>query len=99
MERHDYQLGEERTRVRAALTLAAAGKQVALVCSGDPGIYAMASLVFEEMERAGEPGWERIAIDVLPGVSALIRFDSSRKPLFASTSPFSDASIESGSKG
>ncbi len=43
---HDYPLGEERDRVAEALRLAAEGKEVALVSSGDAGIYAMASLVF-----------------------------------------------------
>src|SRR3546814_14613163 len=41
--RHGYALGEEETRVRVALDLAAEGRDVALVCSGDPGIYAMAT--------------------------------------------------------
>ncbi len=48
--RLDFPLGEETDRVRAALDLAAAGKTVALVSSGDPGIYAMATLVFEQVE-------------------------------------------------
>ncbi len=69
--RHDYDLGEEETRVRAALDLAAAGRQVALVCSGDPGIYAMAALVFELLDRADRPEWKRVAISVAPGLSAL----------------------------
>ena len=36
---------------RVALDLAAEGRDVALVCSGDPRIYAMAALVFELLER------------------------------------------------
>ncbi len=69
--RHDYALGEEEARVRAALTLAAEGRTVALVCSGDAGIYAMATLVFELLERGGEPAWGRVAVTVTPGISAL----------------------------
>jgi len=69
--RHDYALGEEETRVRAALELAARGRDVALVCSGDPGIYAMAALVFELIERTGAPEWRRVEIAVIPGISAL----------------------------
>ena len=69
--RHDYQLGEERDRVRAALDLAASGKQVALICSGDPGIYAMATLVFELLENEKRTDWQRIGIQVMPGISAL----------------------------
>ncbi len=69
--RHGYDLGEEETRVRVALDLAAEGRDVALVCSGDPGIYAMAALVFELLERGGNAAWRRAAITVMPGVSAL----------------------------
>jgi cobalt-precorrin 5A hydrolase/precorrin-3B C17-methyltransferase len=69
--RHDYELGEEAARVRAALDLAAEGRGVALVCSGDPGIYAMAALVFELLEREDKPAWRRPAVTVVPGISAL----------------------------
>jgi cobalt-precorrin 5A hydrolase/precorrin-3B C17-methyltransferase len=69
--RHDYALGEEEARVAAALDLAAEGHAVALVSSGDPGIYAMAALVFELLERASRPDWHRIAVNVVPGISAL----------------------------
>lgn len=69
--RHDYALGEERDRVAEALNLAASGKEVALVSSGDAGIYAMASLVFELIELCGNDGWQRIETHVVPGISAL----------------------------
>ncbi|MEQ8355533.1 MAG: precorrin-3B C(17)-methyltransferase [Kiloniellaceae bacterium] len=69
--RHGYELGEEEKRVRVALDLAAEGRDVALVCSGDPGIYAMATLVFELLERGGRADWRRIGVAVMPGVSAL----------------------------
>lgn len=69
--RHDFPLGEETDRVRAALELAARGKTVALVSSGDPGIYAMATLAFELLETAGRDDWRRVAIQVCPGISAL----------------------------
>jgi cobalt-precorrin 5A hydrolase / precorrin-3B C17-methyltransferase len=69
--RHGYELGEEERRVRVALDLAAEGRDVALVCSGDPGIYAMATLVFELLERGGRPDWQRVGVTVMPGVSAL----------------------------
>jgi cobalt-precorrin 5A hydrolase/precorrin-3B C17-methyltransferase len=68
---HAYALGEESARVAAALDLAAAGRSVALVGSGDAGIYAMASLVFELVERSGNPDWARVAITGVPGVSAM----------------------------
>jgi len=69
--RHGYELGEEEMRVRIALGLASEGRAVALVCSGDAGIYAMATLVFEVIEREGNPDWARIEITGLPGVSAM----------------------------
>jgi cobalt-precorrin 5A hydrolase/precorrin-3B C17-methyltransferase len=68
---HAYALGEERDRCAEALTLAASGKRVALISSGDAGIYAMASLVFELVDTGDDPGWRRLAIDMVPGISAL----------------------------
>ena len=69
--RYAYALGEETDRVDQALALAAGGHRVALACSGDPGVYAMATLVFERLEMAAYPGWRRSEIVVLPGVSAM----------------------------
>ena len=69
--RHAFELGEEERRARHALDLAAAGARVALVSSGDAGIYAMASLVFELLEREGRGDWERLELRVIPGISAL----------------------------
>ena len=69
--RHDFPLGEEIDRVRAALEIAAKGRTVALVSSGDPGIYAMATLAFELLETGGRVDWCRVAIEVCPGISAL----------------------------
>ncbi|NKC15104.1 MAG: precorrin-3B C(17)-methyltransferase [Gammaproteobacteria bacterium] len=68
---HRYGLGEETQRVRAALALAAKGERTALVCSGDAGIYAMAALVYEQLDRAADPAWRRVDVQVIPGVSAL----------------------------
>ena len=70
-ECHPFALGEEETRARCALDLAAAGRRVALVSSGDAGIYAMAALVFELLDRTDQPAWQRIAVSVSPGISAL----------------------------
>ncbi len=67
---HRYDLGAEETRVRAALELAATGKDVALVCSGDAGIYAMAALVFEVMDVHLDDTVRRIEVVVAPGISA-----------------------------
>ena len=68
--RHTSQLAEEEARVRKALELAAEGRDVALVSSGDPGIYAMAALAFELLDRENNPGWNRLQIEVVPGISA-----------------------------
>jgi cobalt-precorrin 5A hydrolase/precorrin-3B C17-methyltransferase len=68
---HGYELGAEEQRVRIALDLAAEGRRVALVCSGDAGIYAMATLVYELIDRGGNADWARIEIRGLPGVSAM----------------------------
>ena len=67
---HAFALGEEEARVRTALQLASAGRRVALISSGDPGIYAMAALAFELIER-GDLGWRRVAVQVAPGISAM----------------------------
>jgi cobalt-precorrin 5A hydrolase/precorrin-3B C17-methyltransferase len=70
--RHDFDLGKEEDRVRHAMELAGEGKDVALVCSGDAGIYAMATLVFELLADGGlSDAASRIAIEVSPGKSAL----------------------------
>ena len=68
---HAFALGEEENRVLAALALAAAGRSVALVSSGDAGIYAMGSLVFELIERSSNADWARVEILCVPGVSAM----------------------------
>lgn len=69
--RHSTPLSEEEGRVRLALDLAAEGRRVALVSSGDAGIYALAALVFELLDREDRPAWNRLAIDVVPGITAL----------------------------
>lgn len=60
----------EMERARAALEMAAAGRRVVVVSSGDPGVFAMASAVFEALE--GAPGWQTLEIRVLPGVTAML---------------------------
>jgi cobalt-precorrin 5A hydrolase/precorrin-3B C17-methyltransferase len=69
--RHDSAIGEEEERVRLALVLAAAGRSVALVSSGDAGIYGLATLVFELIDREGRRDWSAIEIAVAPGISAM----------------------------
>ncbi len=70
-QRHGSALGAETERCRIALDLAASGRNVALVSSGDAGIYAMATLVFELIDRESIDAWKRIELAVTPGISAL----------------------------
>jgi len=73
---HDLPLGEEIGRARLALDLAASGKITALISSGDIGIYAMATLVFELLDqqlqgKENSPAWLDVDIEVVPGISAM----------------------------
>ncbi len=61
---------EEMDRARHALDLAAEGKSVALVSSGDPGIFAMAAAVMEALHDASNPAWGDVDVTIVPGVSA-----------------------------
>jgi cobalt-precorrin 5A hydrolase / precorrin-3B C17-methyltransferase len=61
----------ELDRSRLALDLAAMGKNVVVVSSGDPGIYAMASAVFEVLEREAKPEWQSVDLQIAPGISAM----------------------------
>lgn len=69
--RHETGLGAETERAERALDLAAAGRPTALVSSGDPGVYAMATLVFERLAARERARREAVAIEVVPGVSAM----------------------------
>ncbi len=75
-QRHDFPLGGEEDRCRFALERAGEGRDVALVCSGDAGIYAMGALVFELLDREKGAGGvsaaaRRVEVISAPGVSAL----------------------------
>ncbi|WP_124085067.1 precorrin-3B C(17)-methyltransferase [Pseudogemmobacter humi] len=61
----------ELDRARHALELAASGRRVVVVSSGDPGVFAMASAVFEAME-AGPADWRELDLRVLPGITAML---------------------------
>lgn len=69
--RHPSDNRVELDRARHALLLAAEGRRVAVVSSGDAGVFAMASAVFEALEH-GDPGWRALAIEVVPGISAVL---------------------------
>ncbi|MBK1986900.1 precorrin-3B C(17)-methyltransferase [Sphaerospermopsis aphanizomenoides BCCUSP55] len=68
---HESDNREEEARAKFALDLAAQGKYVVVVSSGDPGIYAMATAVFEVLDRYNKPEWQNIDIQVAPGISAM----------------------------
>ncbi|MBW0158030.1 precorrin-3B C(17)-methyltransferase [Sedimentimonas flavescens] len=60
----------ELDRARHALEMAAAGKRVVVVSSGDPGVFAMASALFEALEVA--PEFAQTDIRILPGITAML---------------------------
>jgi len=61
----------EIDRATLALELAAAGRRVVVVSSGDPGVFAMAAALFEALE-AGAEAWRALDIRVLPGITAML---------------------------
>ena len=61
----------EIDRSRHALEMASEGRNVVVVSSGDPGVFAMASAVFEAVE-AGPEEWRNLDIQVLPGITAML---------------------------
>ena len=56
---------KEQERCEMALALADTGKTVAMVCSGDPGVYGMAGLCYEL-----SPKWPEVELSVIPGITA-----------------------------
>ncbi|WP_415714292.1 precorrin-3B C(17)-methyltransferase [Maridesulfovibrio sp.] len=58
----------EVERCRKAVEASVAGRNVVMVCSGDPGIYAMAGLVMELLEA--EDLFDKISFEVVPGIPA-----------------------------
>jgi len=61
---------EEMQRARHAFELAANGRRVAVVSSGDPGVFAMAAAVLEALDEARDPRWAAVELRVEPGISA-----------------------------
>jgi precorrin-3B C17-methyltransferase len=62
---------EEIGRARAAVERARGGMKVALISSGDAGVYGMAGLVFEVLKEIGWRRGESPALRIVPGVTAL----------------------------
>ncbi|WP_281350200.1 precorrin-3B C(17)-methyltransferase [Allochromatium palmeri] len=61
---------QELDRARLAFELAAQGRHVVVVSSGDPGVFAMAAAVFEVLEHSQDPAWHAVELTILPGISA-----------------------------
>ncbi|RWU26350.1 precorrin-3B C(17)-methyltransferase [Pseudomonas alkylphenolica] len=61
---------EEMQRARHAFELAAQGRSVVVVSSGDPGVFAMAAAVLEALHESSDPCWHAVDLEILPGVSA-----------------------------
>lgn len=61
---------EEMQRARHAFELAAQGRSVVVVSSGDPGVFAMAAAVLEALHGSEDLAWHRVDLQILPGVSA-----------------------------
>ncbi len=60
----------EMDRARMALELAAQGRRVVVVSSGDPGVFAMATAVVEALDETDDPAWRSVDLAILPGISA-----------------------------
>jgi precorrin-3B C17-methyltransferase len=69
--RHPTDNRQEALRASAALERAAAGSKVALVCGGDPGVFAMAAAVCEQIE-SGPAAWRTLDVEIVPGITAML---------------------------
>jgi precorrin-3B C17-methyltransferase len=69
--RHASDNREEGSRAAAALRHAADGARVALVSGGDPGVFAMAAAVCEQLE-SGDERWRTLDVSIVPGVTAML---------------------------
>jgi len=65
-EIYSFEMKEEKERAKLALKLAEKGKSVAVISSGDAGVYGMGSLIFECAAKEGK----KIEIEVIPGITA-----------------------------
>ncbi len=69
--RHASDNREERARAAAALRHAVEGARVAVVSGGDPGVFAMAAAVCEEIE-SGPESWRALDVAIVPGITAML---------------------------
>lgn len=69
--RHPSDNRQEAERAAHALDMAAEGRRVAIVSSGDPGVFAMAAAVMEQLDRSDRPAaWDSVEVTVAPGITA-----------------------------
>ncbi|RFU64515.1 precorrin-3B C(17)-methyltransferase [Peribacillus saganii] len=64
-------MSEEVSRAQAAVKLAESGRKVAVISSGDAGVYGMAGLVYEVLVEKGWTAENGIEVEVVPGISAI----------------------------
>jgi len=69
---HSSDNREELQRAAHAFELAASGRRVVMISSGDPGVFAMAAAVLEALHASSDPRWHAVDLQVLPGVSAAL---------------------------
>lgn len=68
--KHGSDNREELARATQALQLAATGRRAVIVSSGDPGVFAMASALFEAMEA--DASFQSLEVRILPGITAML---------------------------
>ncbi|MET1026649.1 MAG: precorrin-3B C(17)-methyltransferase [Dongiaceae bacterium] len=68
--KHPSDNREEELRAKYAFELAAQGKSVAVISSGDPGIFAMATAILETLHHHGDASWHAVELCVMPGITA-----------------------------
>ena len=64
-------IAKKRARAAAALRHAAQGAHVAVVSGGDPGVFAMAAAICEEIE-SGPESWRALDVAIIPGITAML---------------------------
>jgi cobalt-precorrin 5A hydrolase/precorrin-3B C17-methyltransferase len=69
---HETDNREEMMRARHAFDLAAQGRSVVMVSSGDPGVFAMAAAVIEALHDSDNANWHGVDLAILPGISAAL---------------------------
>lgn len=64
-------MSEEVSRAQAAVKYAEAGRTVAVISSGDAGVYGMAGLIYEVLAEKGWREEDGVEVEIIPGISAI----------------------------